>query len=76
MQALTNEAEATIKRDRDPHVKHSELKHEGEPSLRYMAEMWAKDAERLERAAAIARGNARLALEHPRAIDTGTARRG
>jgi hypothetical protein len=52
-----------MKRDRGPYVRQSDLNHEGEPSLRYMAEMWAKNAQRFEQKAAVARENARRYLE-------------
>jgi hypothetical protein len=52
-----------MRRTRNPYPADYELKACGEPSLRELAEMCAKEAEQLEHEAAIARENARIYLE-------------
>ena len=52
-----------MKRDRGPYPSEYTLKASSEPTLRYLAEMYAKRAEEHEREAAIARENAKLCLE-------------
>ena len=38
-----------MKRDKDPYMRDYELKQQGEPTLRYMAEMFAKRAAEMSR---------------------------
>jgi hypothetical protein len=50
-------------RKRTPHPLHSMLTHQGEPTLRYLAEMCSKRAAAFEQDAAIERERARRYLE-------------
>jgi hypothetical protein len=50
-------------RKRTPHPLHSMLTHQGEPTLRYLAEMYSKRAAAFEQDAAIERERARRYLE-------------
>jgi hypothetical protein len=50
-------------RKRTPHPLHSMLTHQGEPTLRHLAEMCSKRAAALEQDAAIERERARRYLE-------------
>jgi len=52
-----------MRRDRPPYPLHSMLTHQGEPTLRYLAEMCIKRAEAFEQDAAIERERARRYLE-------------
>jgi hypothetical protein len=52
-----------MQRERSRRPLPSMLKHQGEPTLRYLAEMCTKLAEKLEREAAIERERARRYLE-------------
>jgi hypothetical protein len=51
-----------MRRDRPPYPLHSMLTHQGEPTLRYLAEMCIKRAEAFEQDAAIERERARRYL--------------
>jgi hypothetical protein len=50
-----------MKRDRDPYVRGSRLKHSTESTLRHLAEMYGQNE--LKQAAEVARENARRCLE-------------
>jgi hypothetical protein len=52
-----------MRRERTRHPLPSMLRHQGEPTLRYLAEMCTKLAEKLEKEAAIERERARRYLE-------------
>jgi hypothetical protein len=52
-----------VRRERSPHPLHSMLRHQGEPTLRSLAEMCTRRAEELEREAAIERERARRYIE-------------
>jgi hypothetical protein len=52
-----------MKRERNSQPLHSMLRHQGEPTLHYLAEMCTKLAEKLEQEATIERERARRYLE-------------
>jgi hypothetical protein len=53
--------DVSMKRDRDPYVRGSMLKHSTESTLRHLAEMYGQNE--LKQAAEVARENARRCLE-------------
>jgi hypothetical protein len=53
--------DASMKRERDPYVRGSRLKHSTESTLRHLAEMYGQNE--LKQAAEVARENARRCLE-------------
>ena len=60
-----------MKRERASHPLHSMLEHQGEPTLRYLAELCITLAEKLEQEAAIERERGRRYLEAANAKEGG-----